>query len=89
MASFSTGKYHQEGIKTMTNIHLTIDISNSKHKAEKLAQVLKKEFSEYNVMFSFEGSEAKGQNYPPIVKNIISPDDIEQRIAKVRASLIA
>lgn len=73
----------------MTNIHLTVDIGNSKHKAEKLAHALKKEFSEYNIMFSFEGSEAKGQNYPPIVKNIISPDDIEQRIAKVIASLIA
>ncbi|MBX9334828.1 hypothetical protein ACUND9_27725 [Serratia sp. IR-2025] len=70
-------------------IHLTIDIGNSKNKADELAQALKNEFSEYNVMFSFEGSEAKGQNYPPIVKNIISSDDIEQRIAKVRASLIA
>lgn len=88
MASFSTGKYHQEGIKTMTTIHLTIDIGNSKLKAEELAQALKQEFSEYNVMFSFEGNEAKGQDYPPIVKNIIALDDIEQRIAKLRASLI-
>lgn len=44
-------------------------------------------------MFSFEDVIIKGENYPMVVKDIVAPgdvyDDIEQRIAKVRASLIA
>ncbi|ENN8406537.1 hypothetical protein MMS95_06795 [Serratia sp. PGPR-27] len=54
---------------------------------------IKNELSECNVIFSFEGVVVRGENYPTVVKNILAPgdvyDDIEQRIAKVRAFLIA
>ncbi|MEG9580378.1 MULTISPECIES: hypothetical protein [Serratia] len=77
----------------MTTIHLSIHTSSTKQKTDEFVNAIKKELSEYNVMFSFEDVITKGENYPIVVKNIVAPgdvyDDIEQRIAKVRASLIA
>ncbi|TWY28649.1 hypothetical protein [Serratia marcescens] len=74
-------------------IHLTIHVSSTKQKTEEFVNAIKKELSEYEVMFSFENTIIDGEKYPIAVKNIIAPedvyDDIEQRIAKVRASLIA
>ncbi|HEJ0329288.1 TPA: hypothetical protein SLP14_002073 [Serratia marcescens] len=74
-------------------IHLTIHVSSTKQKTEEFVNAIKKELSEYEVIFSFENTIIDGEKYPIVVKNIIAPedvyDDIEQRIAKVRASLIA
>ncbi|CAH3809192.1 hypothetical protein AI2618V1_3385 [Serratia marcescens] len=77
----------------MTTIHLSIHPSSTKQKTDEFVNAIKKELSEYHVMFSFEDVIIKGENYPMVVKDIVAPgdvyDDIEQRIAKVRASLIA
>ncbi|EOY5050393.1 hypothetical protein ACP3A4_001039 [Serratia marcescens] len=74
-------------------IHLTIHVSSTKQKTEEFVNAIKKELSEYEVIFSFENTIIDGEKYPMAVKNIMAPedvyDDIEQRIAKVRASLIA
>ncbi|HEI8820254.1 TPA: hypothetical protein SLG99_002629 [Serratia marcescens] len=73
-------------------IHLTIHVSSTKQKTEEFVNAIKKELSEYEVIFSFENTIIDGEKYPIAVKNIMAPedvyDDIEQRIAKVRASLI-